>query len=240
MTTTAAVRLTPLDVIRTAAIVISARGYYQPLSRQWEAAVPTAMDVEHLVHGYGPIKRGDSALFARAASELPATLPPAVLQWALSGTAEQSSYRANLARAARAEHVTAKGLPLLCSAVEMWQREQRKNERATQAAADAMLSRHQGEKGVRLGRTVTVAAVIEQKSGTYGYTVQERRLIKLRDDEGHIYVWPARVRDVTTLPQQGARIQITGTVSKHDTYRNQAHGDTAQTYLTKCRWKPAT
>ncbi|MGX9891411.1 OB-fold nucleic acid binding domain-containing protein [Streptomyces sp. NPDC002276] len=239
-TTASAVRLAPLDVIRTAATVIRARGYYQPLSRQWEKAVPTVMDVEHLLYGRGPILNGDGALMARAASELPATLPAAVLEWARTGTAEQGDYRANLARAARAAEATARDLPLLCSAPEVWQREQTRQARKTQAASDAVLSRHQGEKGERLVRMVEVAVIVDQRPRTYGYHVQERRLIKLRDAEGNVYIWEARVKDVTTLPQQGARIEIRGKVKKHDTYRNTVHGDTAQTYLSNCRWKLAS
>ncbi|WP_033287067.1 OB-fold nucleic acid binding domain-containing protein [Streptomyces sp. NRRL F-525] len=240
MTTAAAIRFTPLDIIRTAAVVIRARGYYQPLSRQWEQAVPTVLDVEHILYGRGPVLNGDGALMARAASGLPAALPAAVLEWARTGTAEQGTYRANLARVARAAEATARDLPLLCYAPEVWQREQARQARKTQAAADAVLSRHQGEKGERLVRTVEVAVIVDQRPRTYGYHVQERRLIKLRDAEGNIYIWEARVKDVTTLPQQGARIEIRGKVKQHDTYRNATHGDTAQTYLSNCRWKQAS
>ncbi|MFM9625105.1 hypothetical protein ACKI14_45195 [Streptomyces turgidiscabies] len=240
MTTAPTVRFAPLDIIRAAATVIRARGYYQPLSRQWEKAVPTVMDVEHLVYGRGPVLDGDGALMARAASELPAEMPAAVLEWARTGTAEQGRYRANLARAARAAEATARDLPLLCLAPDVWQREQTRQARKVQAATDAVLSRHQGEKGERLVRTVEVAVIVDQQPRTYGYTVQERRLVKLRDTEGNIYIWEARVKDVTALPQQGARIEIRGNVKKHDTYRNAAHGDTAQTYLTNCRWKPTS
>jgi len=234
MTTAAAVRFPPIDVIRAAAIVITARGYYQPLSRQWEEAVPTVMDVETLLYRRAHHERGDAARFARAAKQLPATLPAAVLEWSRSGTADQGDYRASLARAARTDHITERDIPLLCSAVSGWQREQRRAARAAQAATDAEHSRHQGTKGERITRTVTVAAVISQSPRTYGYRTQERRLVKLRDDTGAIYVWPAQPKSVTTLPQEGARIDITGTVTKHDTYRN-----TAQTYLGNCQWKPA-
>ncbi|GGX36375.1 hypothetical protein GCM10010353_59270 [Streptomyces chryseus] len=79
-----------------------------------------------------------------------------------------------------------------------------------------------------------MVARVRQDDRSYGYRVQSRYLIKMRDEGGNIYVWPARPRSADTLPQEGAQIQITATVHRHDTYR-----DTAQTYLTNCRWKPA-
>ena len=234
MITACAVRLSALDVIRTAATVITARGYYQPLSRQWEKAVPTAMDVEAVLFGHELHEPGDAVLFARTATEVPATLPAAVLEWCRTGTAEQSDYRAKLARTVRADHVTSGDIPLLSSAVAAWQREQRRSDRAAQEAADALHSRHQGDVKERITRTVTVAAVIQLPTRTYGYRTQERYLIKLRDDEGNVYVWTASPKDPATLPSPDARIEIKGTVAQHDTYRA-----TAQTYISRCRWKAA-
>lgn len=234
MTTATAVRYTPLDVIHAAAVVITARGYYQPLSRQWEAAVPTVLDVEAILNRWEPRQRGDRALFARTAAALPADMAAAILEWCRSGTADHGDYRANLARAARAEHANDRDIPLLCSAVAAWQKDQRRTARAAQAAADAECSRHQGATGERIARTVTVAAVIEQSSRTYGSSTQQRYLIKLRDDEGNVYVWPARPRNASALPAQGERITVTGTVKRHSLYRG-----AAQTYLSNCRWKKA-
>lgn len=236
MITTAA-RYTPLDVIHAAAVAITARGYYQPLTRQGEAAVPTVMDTEVILSNGTPIQRGDRALFARTAADLPGELPAAVLEWCRTGTAEHGDYRANLARAARAQFAAERDIPLLCSAVSTWQTEQRRAAIAAQAAADAEHSRHQGATSgpdKRITRTATVAAVIRQGDRSYNGRTQQRCLIKLRDADGNVYVWPARPRSISTLPKEGTTIRISGDVTKHSTYRG-----AAQTYLGNCRWKPA-
>ncbi|WP_330346658.1 hypothetical protein OG858_46955 (plasmid) [Streptomyces europaeiscabiei] len=237
MTTASAIRLRPLDVIRAATTAITARGYYQPLSRQWEKEVPTALDVEVLLFGREPFERGDRVRFTRAATETTPQTLAAILAWAQAG-AEGDDYRRRLARVARAEYVSTTDISLLASAVAAWRSSQKRAARAAQATTDAALSRHQGTVGERITRTVTVAAVIKQPEKTFGYSTQKRYLIKLRDAQGNVYVWPASPRDPGTLPRQGATVEVTATVKRHTTYANPSHGDTPQTYVTRCRWKP--
>lgn len=230
-TTTATTALTPLEVLAAAAAVIRARGYFQPLSRQWEEQVPTAMDVERYVFGYEPVERGDFKRFA-AQSQTAAAEAPAVLAWCTEGEgAHGNEYRLKLARLARAERVSARDIPTLCSAVNSYRQDQRWATRAADMAADAECSRHQGAKGERVTITVTVAVVIGLGSRRYGYSEQPRILIKFRDAEHNVFVWEARTSNVPAL---GARVRLTGTISSHGHYRG-----TAQTNLTRCRWTPA-
>ncbi|WP_125264845.1 hypothetical protein [Streptomyces alboflavus] len=235
MTTTPA-RPTPLDVIRTAAAVITARGYYQPASRQWEQMVPTVMDVEALLNGHALLPR-TRAGFERAAAQLDERQVLAVLQWCLSATPDASPYRLKLARAATATHADPRDVGLLCSAYPVWLREQERAARAAQGATDSARSRHQGTVGQRLTATATVATVTEQPSKAYAYTTQARYLIKFRTTEGHILIWEARPRTSATLPQRGDQVEVTGKVVKHSTYTHRHHGPVAQTYLSHCKIK---
>ncbi|MFJ2112435.1 OB-fold nucleic acid binding domain-containing protein [Streptomyces sp. NPDC087850] len=225
---------TPLSVITAAVTVITARGYYQPTSRQWEKAIPTAIDVTTRLYGGAPHERGDVTRFAKAARAT-RDVPAQVIAWCREGaSAEPGTYRAKLARLAAQAAVTERDVPILASAVAQWQKDQERAVRASQLAVDAERSRHQGEIGERLARCVTVAAVVQQASRTYGYREQARYLVKLRDGEGSVYVWPAQPKDPATLPSRGATVRITATVTKHTTYR-----DAAQTYVMRLRWKPA-
>ena len=227
-TTTSAV-LTPLEVLTAAAAVIRARGYYQPLSRQWEPQVPTAMDTERFLFGWQPVERGDKQRFA-AQAPAAAAEAPAVLAWCAQGE-PGNDYRQKLARIIRAGRAAEKDIPLLCSAVSSYQRDQRKAAAIADRAADAEHSRHQAAKGKRITVTATVAVVIDQGSRTYGYSVQPRLLVKLRDADHNVFVWEAKTENV---PAQGDRVEISGTVSAHGQYEG-----TAQTNLIRCRWTPA-
>lgn len=228
--TAAAVQLTPFDVIRAAVAVTTVRGYYQPQTRPQEEAIPTAMDVRALLYGHEPTERGDRTRFARAMAET-AHLPAAILQWATGADREGNGYRATLARTAAARQTSDRDIPLLSSAVSAWRKDQERTGRAAQADTDRAKSRHQGEEGDRLKIRATVASKVRLPDDHYGYRVQSRHILKLRDAAGSIYVWFASTRN---LPDEDDQIQLTGTVSKHDTYR-----DTAQTCLTRCRWSAA-
>ncbi len=220
--------LTPADVLTAAYTVITARGYYQSASRPSPGhRTPTVFEVRALLH-----RPADLPHFERAARQADPLIIDTIRHWAARG----GEGRADLAQAVRAERATDWTLPLLCWGVHVWQQEQHRAHRSAQAAADAARSRHQGTPGERITRTVTVGAVIRQTGRTYGHTVQDRYLIKLRDQAGHLYVWAARPRPrpLTQLPALGAEITLTGTVQRHDTYR-----DIAQTYLTRCQWAPA-
>jgi hypothetical protein len=219
------------DVLRAAATVITARGYYQPLSRQWESLRPTVMDVEALLNGHR-LERGDATAYARARAATP-HVPEAVRQWCTAGAHGATEYRAKLARLAAQTHITDRDIPLLASAVDRWQRDQQRTARAHQAAADAAASHHQGQPKQPFTAHVTVAASVPQ-SRTYGARTQNSSLIKLRDQTGNIFVWPTTI-EASRLPAEGDSIQITGTVTKHTASRN----GVAQTYLTRCKWRPA-
>ncbi|TDT93311.1 hypothetical protein EDD99_8120 [Streptomyces sp. 846.5] len=228
-TTAPATVLTPLEVLAAASAVIRVRGYFQPLSRQWEAAVPTAMDTERLVFGWQPHQRGDRALFA-AQAEAAAVEAAAVLAWCAEGE-PGNGYRASLARIVRAGRAAERDIPLLCSAVNSYRRDQHRAAITADKTADAEQSRHQGAMGDRVTVTATVAVVVDLGSRTYGYRVQPRLLVKFRDAAHTVYVWQASTGNV---PKQGDRVEVTGTVSAHGTYQG-----IAQTSLTRCRWTPA-
>jgi len=221
--------LTPLDVLTAAGSVIRARGYYQPLSRQWEQEVPTAMDVERLVFGWQPVERGDRQRFA-AQAQAAAAEAPAVLAWCLEGESGDN-YRQKLARIVRTGRAIERDISMLCSAVHTYRRDQRRAAIAAERAADTEHSRHQAAKGERITVIATVAVVVDQGSRQFGYSVQNKRLIKFRDADHNVFVWEARTDNI---PAQGDRVQISGTVSAHGQYEG-----TAQTSLIRCRWTPA-
>lgn len=225
--TTAA--LTPTEIIRAAAAVTRARGFYQPLTRQWEPAVPTAMDVERWLFAQAPVERGDRQRFA-AQAEAAAAEAPAVLAWCVAGE-PGNAYRTTLARIARAEHATTRDIPVLCSAVDAYRRSQKRAAIAAERTASAEHSRHQGAQGERITIAAVVAVVVDQGARRYGYSEQPRLLVKLRDADHHVYVWEAKTANV---PAQGDRVRITGTVASHGHYQG-----TAQTNLIRCRWTPA-
>ncbi|MDJ0344260.1 hypothetical protein QMK19_29055 [Streptomyces sp. H10-C2] len=221
--------LTPTEIIRAAAAVTRARGYYQPLTRQWEPAVPTAMDVERWLFAQDPIERGDRQRFA-AQCEAAAAETPAVLAWCAEGE-RGNAYRTTLARIARMERASTRDIPVLCSAVDAYRRTQQRAAMAAERTASAEHSRHQCAQGERLTLTVTVAVVVDQGSSRFGYSEQPRLLVKFRDADHHIYVWEAKTKNV---PDKGARVQVTGTVASHGQYQG-----TRQTNLIRCRWTPA-
>ncbi|MGW0786153.1 hypothetical protein [Streptomyces sp. NPDC002913] len=229
--TAAPTEFAPIDVLTAAAVVITARGYYQPLTRPDEPAIPTAMDVTALLTGRDLYQRGDAALFARTRHQVEG-IPETVRAWCLTGTGEPGSYRARLAKLAGQATISDRHISMLASAVASWQKDQRRAALTRQQETDAERSAHVGETGDRITATVTVAAVIRLTDHHYGYSVQRRYLIKLRDEAGRILVWNATT---SRAPSTGARITITGTVTRHDTYR-----DTAQTYINRCRWTTAT
>ncbi|MFK0294826.1 hypothetical protein ACIQU6_30740 [Streptomyces sp. NPDC090442] len=230
-TATATFAPTPIEVIDATLSVIAARGYWQPTSRQWEAPVPTAFDVRAYLQGYS--YTGEPAVFrAIALASYALDEPGAILTWARDGADSADDYRRNLARVAAADQVTEQDIPLLCSAVPAWRRAQHRAAVAAEQDADRRLSTHQGvPDGDPITRRVTVAVVIDQGAHRNGST--RSYLIKLRDADHNIYIWPATSR-TRHLPAQGDRIEVTATVHRHTTYRD----GTAQTYLRKVQWTP--
>ncbi|MER7069290.1 hypothetical protein ABT357_27095 [Streptomyces albidoflavus] len=225
---------TPAEIIRTAAAVLTMRGYYQPLGRPGEQAIPTALDVTAHLHGWEPVQRGDRARIARAAAQLAPGTVEAVTAWAASPPPQPSTYRLRLARLVRSAALTEDDVPVLASAVHAWQRTQQRAARAAQAETDRARSTHQGAVEERITRRLTVAAVVEQPSRTYGYRVQLRYLVRLRDESGAVYVWPAQPKRREDLPAEGQAVEARATVTRHETYQG-----TAQTWVTRVRWTEA-
>ncbi|MGP4115432.1 hypothetical protein ACTWP5_31605 [Streptomyces sp. 4N509B] len=224
--------LRPLDVIRAAAAVIAVRGAYRPITRDHDdpTRTPTAWEVEAYLHGDdlydGPDGRERIDIAAAQAADTAA----AVCAWCRAGANQPSRYRSRLARLTSAPTVAPRDLSLLASAVAAWHHDRHRGHLDAERATDAARSRHQGRPGDRLTVNVTVVAVIPLPSRHFGYVVQFRHLVKLRDAVGNVYVWSATTDH---LPTRGAAIEITGTVKSHLTYRG-----IAETSLRHCRWTP--
>lgn len=225
MATTSPV-LNPHAVLTAAAQAITVRGYYQPQTRQHEPEVPTAYDVRDLLYGHPLHEPGDPAQWERAGQQAPA-IATAALAWCTAGGPTANSYRRKLARLAAAELVDDRDIPVLASAVAGWRRDSERDARAAQAATDAERSRHQGEKGQRLTIRAVVAGRILLGKREYNGVPRRRYRITLRDTAGHIYTWAS---SALGLPEEGADLTITGTVTGHTEYRG-----IAQTTLTRCR-----
>ncbi|MFB7031019.1 MULTISPECIES: hypothetical protein [unclassified Streptomyces] len=223
---------TPLDVIRTALIAMHVRGYFQPTTRQWEKEIPTALDVRNALEGGAPYERGDRKRFAEAAAAIPLEQAATALAWCATPPPGADEYRMNLSRAVRRPTAADMDTALIASGAHAWTKEQERAARAEERAADAATSRHIGTKGERVEVTAAVVAVIHQGERTYGYRTQSQHLVKFRTADGAVIAWSAKTDN---LPRKGAEVRLTGTVKTHSVYR-----DTATTYLTRCRWTPAT
>ncbi|MFF1798192.1 hypothetical protein ACFVXQ_28935, partial [Kitasatospora sp. NPDC058263] len=167
--TRAATRLDVLEALRVCAALYAVRGYFQPLSRQWEPQPPTEMEARQYLTGdrYPTLRRevdGVSDAAATAAT---------VLEWCRAGRAEDSAYRRKLA-AVTATATTAPGnLAVLASAPAVWAKEQAAQAAARAAAESAARSRHLGTQGERLTKlTVTVVTVLSLGQRRYGYHTQ--------------------------------------------------------------------
>ncbi|WP_331718300.1 hypothetical protein [Streptomyces sp. NBC_00134] len=217
MLTPAEVDLTPAHVIRAALTVITARGQFQPFDHAAQAdpaRTPTAVEAEALLLG-GVLP--DGAALARAASDIPPAAVDAIHRWALTPPADRTHvtpYRHRLARVAAADRITARDIPTLAAAVDGWQR-----------------SHHVGTIGEPITTTARVTTRITQSERIYRGVPQRRYLLRLRDALGRVLIWPARPK-TGTPPEEGATITLSALVETHDWY-----GDTAQTYITRCRWK---
>ncbi|MGF3141011.1 hypothetical protein [Streptomyces diastaticus] len=226
---------TPAKAMRAAAAVLTMRGYYQPLGRDGEEAVPTVLDVAAHLYGRAPVKWGDRARITRAIAQLDPGTVDGVTAWALDLPPQPSPYRIRLARLVRAGTATEDDLPVLVSGVYAWQCAQQRAARAAQAQADRDRSTHQGAPDERITRRLIAAAVIEQPSRAYGHSIQMRYLVRFRDESGAVYVWPARPKDGrAALPVEGQAVEARATVTRHETYRG-----VAQTWVTRVRWTPA-
>jgi hypothetical protein len=223
--------LPPLDVIRAAAAVIAVRGAYLPTTRHHHddpTHLPTAWEVETYLTGGelydDPTDRERIDIAAAHAANTAA----AVYAWCRAGTGQPSRYRTKLARLTTTPAVAPRDISVLSSAVAAWHHERDRDRVNAERATDAARSRHQGQPGDRLTITTTVVAVIPLPPRRFGYAFQRRHLLKLRDPDGNVYIWPATTDH---LPARNTTITINGTVKAHITYRG-----IAETQLRHCRW----
>ncbi|MFF0430342.1 hypothetical protein ACFYUJ_39020 [Streptomyces sp. NPDC004520] len=231
MTAPATETFAPLDVIRAALMTMEVRGYFQPLTRQWEKQIPTTLDVLNQLRGGPAHERGDRKRFAEAAAAIPLDVAATALAFCTTPPPGADERQLTLARIARRPAVREGDVSILAGGASRWVTAQKRAARAEQAAADAATSRHIGEKGERITVDAAVTAVIRQGEKTYGYRTQAEYLVKLRSEGGAVLAWSAKT---DKLPRRGDTVTLTGTVKRHTTYR-----DTATTYVTRCRWTPA-
>ncbi len=216
-------QLDVIEALRVVAALYRVRGFFQPLSRQWEERPPTAMEAEHYLRGYD---------YPRLRAEIDgvhdsADRAAAALQWCLDGARSTDQLRRRLAAIVRQPLAPWSALPLLSSVPAAMERDRA----AAETREAAVRSRHLGTIGERLtGLTLRVIRVFDAGSRRYGYHVQPRHQILMRD--------PATLDTLTwtstsaQLPAVGRTITLSGTVKAHRLY-----GVTRQTDLTNCRWK---
>jgi hypothetical protein len=213
-------RLPVGEVLRVTAAIVVQEGRFCSRSEQWKNTVPTADLVEsYFFDRYAPAEW-------RAAVDAEPNAPgmaAAVREWAVQGYGSPSDYRHKVSQVAKGETVDPRHLPTLVSAIAGWHRDQEKE--ATERAAQN--SRPQGTVGERITTNATVTTVIELEGRTYGYHTQRRRLVKLQDPQGNVFVW---FSSAAVVPKKGDEVELTGTVKDHSIY-----GETAQTVLTRCR-----
>ncbi|WP_329492555.1 hypothetical protein OG618_37835 (plasmid) [Kitasatospora sp. NBC_01246] len=218
-------QLDVIEALRVCSALFAVRGFYQPLSRQWEPQPPTAMEAEQYLHGYDypELRREVDAVTGAADAAAEA------LQWCLDGQFSGNEFRQRLAAIARHPVTVWRNLPLLASVPAAMKRERA----AEETAKAAEVSRHLGVVDYRLtGLTLSVVRVLDLGQRTYGYHSQPRHRLIFRDAELNVLTW---LCTSTRRPATGRTVTLSGTVKAHGHYRG-----TAQTELTRCRWDYAT
>ncbi|MFD8708619.1 hypothetical protein ACFV1W_39585 [Kitasatospora sp. NPDC059648] len=223
-TATTTDQLDVIEALRVVSALYRVRGYFQPLSRQWEPEPPTAMEAEEYLRDYDrPDLRAEIDSVHDAAD-----LATAALQWCLDGATSTDTFRRRLAATARRPVAPWAALPLLATVPAAMARDRA----AAETREAAHRSRHLGTKGDRLtGLTLRVVRHFAEKPRQFGWSVQPRTTILLRD--------PATLDTLTWTcnsaqpPAIGRTITLSGTVKAHRLYQ----GRTRQTELTNCRWK---
>ncbi|MFE2911455.1 hypothetical protein [Kitasatospora indigofera] len=218
-------QLDVIEALRVCSALFAVRGFFQPLSRQWEPQPPTAMEAEQYLRGYDyPQLRAeiDGVTGAAAAAT-------EALQWCLDGQFTADNSRRRLAAIARHPVTVWRNLPLLASVPAAV----RRSKAAEESAKAAEVSRHLGVVDYRLtGHTVSVVRVLDLGQRTYGYHSQPRHRLIFRDAELNILTW---LCTSSRRPATGRTITLSGTVKAHTLYRG-----AAQTELTRCRWEYPT
>ncbi|WP_424212717.1 hypothetical protein ACN20G_11900 [Streptomyces sp. BI20] len=214
------IRLPVADVLRVAAAVVTMTGRFVPKADAWTGRPTTADDVK----AYYFARNAPAEWLADIDAEPAAQAHAADIRaWAIEGRSSENEYRYKIGQLAHAETVAPRHLPTLVSAIVGWRRDREK----TAVEKAAAVSRHQGEPGQRLTVTATVTTVVELEARHYGYTTQRRRLVRFMDPTGNVFVWFASAAHV---PDEGDEVEVTGTVSKHDAYR-----DVQQTVMKRCK-----
>jgi len=145
----------------------------------------------------------------------------AALAWARA-IAPSSDYERNLKLVASQVSVRHKHVGILASAVPAYFRvvEREVALRREREARALAPSRHVGEVGQRLDLELTVRRVTTVDTD-YGAL----HIISMRDGAGNLFVW----KTGSTSATPGDRLDVRGTVKKHDDYRGEA-----QTVLSRC------
>lgn len=142
----------------------------------------------------------------------------------LSETEQTSDYMTNLATYGRIGVVNLKGVGIVASAVQAYNRDLDKKAEAA-ARPDFSKSAYQGKEGERLVIQVTLMSVFNGE-GAYGPTYTH----KFYDEAGNLYTWFGSSRlyqpgsDIHQLEDRlnpGMTFWIKGTVKRHSEYKGQ-------------------
>lgn len=226
---------TPADVLAVAFYVVAKHGWI-PRSRSY-MGVPTGSVVCSLLN---PPPRDRIAVEASRAmwaalSDDDRRHGAAALEYARTldvASPRSNEYEKNLRAVALGERVSVSNVGLLASAISGYNRHV---ERVLADAVPRKPSEHQGVKDAKwLFRALTVTRVDPQENH-FGYHSTTSYRVKFIDTYGNRFMWYANRFDF----EPGARLDVVGTVKKHDTYTPEARDGqeaTAQheTQLTRC------
>ncbi len=168
----------------------------------------------------------------------------AALEWCRTEMWGDDDYTHNLRTLCKRDDVEPRRAGLVCSLMPRWGKTVERN-RERKAEADKSPSTHQGEVGKRQTWHLELLGINSIESG-WGAT----HIHRMRDEAGNIFVWFASHRPLldrtfyqedndgnkvpstfVVVAEAGEWYQVTGTVKKHDTFK-----DIAQTVLTRCKF----
>ncbi len=168
----------------------------------------------------------------------------AALEWCRTEMWGDDDYTHNLRTLCKLDDVEPRRAGLVCSLIARW-RKAVERDRERKAEAENSPSTHQGEVGKRDTWHLELLGINSIESG-WGAT----HIHRMRDEQGNIFVWFAsrrplldrtyhqKLADGSKVPstfvvvaEAGEWYQVTGTVKKHDTFK-----DIAQTVLTRCKF----
>lgn len=143
-----------------------------------------------------------------------------IIEWARLhfDHAHRTDYQDMVFRVLNQVQVTVKQVRILASVYPQW---------VQNTAVQPDSAGYYGTEGQRIDLRLEVLERRFIESATYASYVITKTFLKLRDDQGHIFIWwasGARSEDV------GHVYRVRGTVRRHDLYRGEE-----QTVLTNCR-----